>query len=102
MVIDPAGYFSRYNFEISDRGTKAIRPPIGDDDDDEEEAGATISAGCQCQSCADNPRKTQRNRFEGFHDIYPDEDKPPDDDTFFLLCDQRVFAFILKSRTWGR
>lgn len=101
MVIDPLAYFGRFAFEYSDRGTKQDGPLI-EDPDEEQEAGDSNATGCQCPSCAANPSQVRHDRFQGFHSLYPDEDEPPKDELFFFLCAQRVFAFILKSRTWGK
>ena len=105
VVVDPASYSVRYDFENSNRGTSLACPSIADDgaeSDDGKEAGVSEQTGCQCSSCVSNPSKARRDRFEGFSVLYPDEDEPPDNDLFYYLCDHRVFAFMLKSRTWGR
>ena len=104
MVVDPRSYFGRYDFETSNRGTAEECPTIMDDgseNDDDQKFEVSTTAGCQCYSCASHG-KVRHDKFEGFSRLDPDVNEPPDDETFFFLCDQRVFAFILKSRTWGR
>ena len=100
MVVDTRAYYGRSGFESSRRGTNQDVPSI--EGPDEEEARGSKSTGCQCPSCAVNPNKVRRGRFEGFHYLDPEEEGPPEDELFFFLCAQRVFAFMLKSRTWGK
>jgi hypothetical protein len=55
--------------------------------------------GCQCEPCKTLPSPPLQ--FQGYDNLDPKESPPPDEEQFYMLCDERVFAYTLKERRWG-
>lgn len=56
--------------------------------------------GCQCDSCKAKPPRGPP--YKDFDDLDPQTDKPPNEEAFYMLCDERVFGFTLKNRKWSK
>lgn len=99
VVVDHCSYRNRSEFEDSYTSTAESVPYIRSDNYGSDREAYHV--GCQCQTCASHPNQVRPGRFRGFDGLLADKDSPPDDETFYLVCSHRVFAFVLKDRTWG-
>ncbi|KAF4592007.1 hypothetical protein GQ602_002306 [Ophiocordyceps camponoti-floridani] len=59
---------------------------------------------CRCRACnLQRPGSKERGPLDGFDDLDPVNDRPPDgNDSFFLVCSKLIPAFILDTRRWAR
>jgi len=100
VVVDTLSYFNRYAFEALQRSTNDDCPDVKTDSYNGDQGSCLV--GCQCPSCAGHSDIIRRSRFGGYNGLDPEEDSPPEDDTFFFLCSCRIFGFVLRSRTWRK
>ena len=62
----------------------------------------TGTLGCECKDCTARLNRLRSNKFHGYNLLDPKKVEASDDETFYVLCEYRIPAFIVKERRWGR
>jgi len=92
VMIDPRAFYQSDSESANEKGFPELDYSL-----EKEEVGIT---GCQCDTCKNQPSPVLQ--FQGYDNLDPKESPPPDEEQFYMLCDERVFAYTLKERRWGR
>jgi hypothetical protein len=100
VMIDPKAFYQSHlnSYYDSDPSSEtSIDFPDIDYSLEKEETGIT---GCQCNTCINQPAPVMQ--YQGYDNLDPKESPPPDQEEFYMLCDERVYAYTLKERRWGK
>ncbi|KAH7350607.1 P-loop containing nucleoside triphosphate hydrolase protein [Rhexocercosporidium sp. MPI-PUGE-AT-0058] len=98
VVIDMDQYYA--DPSIRDVDLKPVLMANDNDINDDNEDDTTARTGCRCVNCGKKPRQRKGRDWTKFDNIDPDDSPAPDDDLFYRLCNEVVYAYLLQDRKW--